>query len=294
MDTGNGDALRALARQAEDLGYDELYSSDHFGLPDPFVPLVVAAECTDRLRIGPLVLNNEFHHPALLARTAATVDRLTGGRLVLGLGTGYARAEHDAIGVPLRPPGQRVERLEQSIVVLRTLLDGDPATYDGQYHHLVDADLGVRQMQARIPLLVGGHGRRVVGLAGRHADIYQFMGMTHSRDGKLGPTGFRFADLRQRAEWLEEAAGDRIEAIERSALVQRTAIGTDVGSQLNEASDRTSLTVEELEDCPFVLIGSAEKIVDKLERLRQSLGISHYVVRDVENFAPVVAALRGR
>ena len=72
---------------------------------DPFLPLVVAAVATERLRVGPLVLNNEFHHPALLARTAATFDRLTGGRLVLGLGTGYAEDEHDWIGSPIRPPG---------------------------------------------------------------------------------------------------------------------------------------------------------------------------------------------
>ena len=94
----HGDVV-AAARQAEALGYDEMFTFDHIGSVDPFIPLMVAAGATTALRVGPLVLNNEFHHPALMARTAATVDRLTGGRLVLGLGTGYTQSEHDAIGM---------------------------------------------------------------------------------------------------------------------------------------------------------------------------------------------------
>jgi|SRR5579862_9505374 len=111
MDLTDRDAVVGSARQAEDLGYEELYSYDHLGAIDPFVPLIVAAEATSRLRVGPLVLNNELHHPALLARTVATLDRMTGGRVVLGIGTGYAQAEHEAMGIELRRPGPRVERL---------------------------------------------------------------------------------------------------------------------------------------------------------------------------------------
>jgi alkanesulfonate monooxygenase SsuD/methylene tetrahydromethanopterin reductase-like flavin-dependent oxidoreductase (luciferase family) len=117
------DGLVTSARQIESLGYDELFSYDHVGTVDPFVPLMVAAEATTRLRVGPLVINNELHHPALLARTAATVDRLTGGRLVLGLGTGFTQSEHDAIGLVLRDAGPRVTRFEQSVIALRSLLD---------------------------------------------------------------------------------------------------------------------------------------------------------------------------
>ena len=101
---GNRDALIELARQAEALGYDELFSFDHIGTVDPFIPLVVAAEATTRLRVGPLVLNNELHHPALLARTAATVDKLIGGRLVLGLGTGYTQSSTTRSACPCANP----------------------------------------------------------------------------------------------------------------------------------------------------------------------------------------------
>src|SRR3954463_12943945 len=124
-DFADREDLIAMAREAESLGYEELYSYDHVGAVDPFVPLIPAAQATTHLRVGPLVLNNEFHHPALLARTAATVDRMTAGRLVLGLGTGYAKQEHDAIGLELRTPGPRVTRFGESVEIIRALLDDD-------------------------------------------------------------------------------------------------------------------------------------------------------------------------
>lgn len=288
------DALIDLARQAEALGYDELFSFDHIGTVDPFIPLVVAAEATTRLRVGPLVLNNELHHPALLARTAATVDRLIGGRLVLGLGTGYTQAEHDAIGMPLRDPGARVTRFEESVIALRSLLDSGAAQLDGLHHHLAVADLGIRPKQGHVPLLIGGHGKRVVGVAARHADIFQFTGLTHGDGGQPAAGGFGIDAVRERSRWLAEAAGDRLGDIECSALVQNTQLGAPTDDDLDQMAERFHVTRQVIEETPFALIGSVEQIVDKLERLRSDVGISHVVVREAEDFAPVVAALAGR
>jgi probable F420-dependent oxidoreductase len=288
------DALVAMAKQAEALGYEELYSYDHVGAVDPFVPLVVAAEATTRLRVGPLVLNNEFHHPALLARTAATVDRLTGGRLVLGMGTGYTQSEHDAIGLLLREPAPRVDRFEESVIAIRGLLDTGEAHVDGAHHHLDIDDLGVDPAQDHVPILIGGHGRRVVGIAGRHADIFQFTGLTHGDGGQPSPGGFAIDQVRQRAAWLAEAAGDRVNRIERSTLVQLTHVGQGADEELAKTVERFDVSADLIEQTPFLLIGSLEQIVDKLERLRDDVGISHVVVRDAEGFAPVVAALAGR
>ncbi len=291
---GNRDALIELARQTEALGYDELFSFDHIGTVDPFIPLVVAAEATSRLRVGPLVLNNELHHPALLARTAATVDKLIGGRLVLGLGTGYAQSEHDAIGMPLREPGSRVTRFEESVIALRSLLDTGASHLDGAHHHLAVTDLGIRPAQDHVPLLIGGHGKRVVGIAARHADIFQFTGLTHGEGGELAAGGFGIAAVRKRSRWLAEAAGDRLGDIECSALVQSTQIGPITDDDLGAMAERFQVSRELIDETPFVLIGSVEQIVDKLERLRSDAGISHFVVREAEGFAPVVAALAGR
>jgi probable F420-dependent oxidoreductase len=288
------DALVASARLAESLGYHELFSYDHIGAVDPFIPLMVAAEATTRLRVGPLVLNNEFHHPALLARTAATLDRLTAGRLVLGLGTGYTQSEHDAIGMILREPGARVARFEESVIALRSLLDTGAATFDGVHHQLALEDLGIRPIQERVPFLIGGHGKRVVGIAARHADIFQFTGLTHGPGGQPGPGGFASDAVRQREQWLTEAAGDRLGAIERSSLVQFVYVGADADERIESTAERFEVSRELIEETPFVLIGSVAQVVDKLERLRTDIGISHYVVRDAEGFAPVVDALAGR
>jgi probable F420-dependent oxidoreductase len=291
------DAIVARAQQLEALGYDELWSYDHIGAVDPFVPLMVAAGATSRLRVGPLVLNNEFHQPALLARTAATVDRLTGGRLVLGLGTGYAQAEHDAIGLVLRPPAERVDRFGESIAVLRALLDDGSCTFDGAHHHIAVENLGVRPLQSRVPFLVGGHGRRVIDIAGRHADIFQFTGLRNLGTGSTdGPdvSGFALDEIVRRAQWLTDAAGERNADIERSTLVQVVHVGDGADEALEATADEVRLPVEVVRDTPFVLIGSVEQVIDKVERLREQVGISHYVVRDPEAMAPVVAALAGR
>ena len=205
---GDLETLVTAARDAARLGYAEVFSSDHIGRPDPFVPLVVAAGAVPGLRVGPLVLNNELHQPALLARTAATVDALTGGRLVLGLGTGYDQSEPT-------PPGSRCARpapacggsASRSPCCGRCSTTGRrrstasstkwPSTTSGA------AGAGARPVPDRRPRPAGGR------LAGRLADIFQFTGLTHGDDGAPGPGGFRLADVLRRGEWLEEAAGDR-------------------------------------------------------------------------------------
>ncbi len=295
-------ALADHARHVESLGYDELYSFDHIGWAegssdgakiDPFAPLVVAALATERLRVGPLVLNNEFHQPVLLARTAATVDRMTRGRLVLGMGTGYSADEHDAMGSPIRPPGPRVTRFGESLAILRSLLDTGAVAVDGEHEHANLADLGVRPTQDHVPFLIGGHGRRVVALAGRYADIFQFTGLTHGERGAPSGGGFALDQVLERSRWLEEAAGDRHDRIERSALVQFTHVGDDAPAAA-DLSDRFHLPAEVIDGTPFALFGSLDQVVDTIERRREQLGITHYVVRDPDGFAPVVEALTDR
>lgn len=294
LELSDRDGIVALARRAEELGYEELYSYDHVGSVDPFTPLVVAAEATTTLRVGPLVLNNEFHHPALLARTVATVDRLTGGRLVLGMGTGYLQSEHDAIGLELRRPRPRIERLAESLTALRSLLDDGAVTMRGAHHDLAVEDLGVRPIQAHVPILVGGHGPRVIAVAGRLADIFQFTGLTHGAGGVPQPGGFDVESVALRAHWLTDAAGERDGDIERSALVQATHVGDGADRALDRASERVGIDRDVVAASPFLLFGSVEQVIDELESRRERLGISHVVVRDAEGFQPVVAALAGR
>lgn len=286
------DGIRASATAAESLGYDEYWSSDHVGAADPYLPLQFAADATTTLRVGPLTLNNEFHHPVMIARSIATLDRLTGGRAVLGLGTGYAQDEHDATAIPLRPAGDRVTRFGETLEVVRALLDDGSCSFEGAHHHIEIDDLGIRPVQAHVPILVGGNGRRVVGLAGRHADIFQYTGLTFPAEGRPDTSSMRLSELVKRHEWLAESAGDRLDSIERSALVQRTYVGADPGGSIAEVAERTGLAADDVAESPFFLLGSVEQLVDKIGRLRDLLGITHYVIRDTGAIAPVVEALR--
>jgi hypothetical protein len=132
----------------------------------------------------------------------------------------------------------------------------------------------------------------VVSLAGRYADIFQFTGLSHGEGGRPTLGGFAVADLMTRARWLSEAAGERDSDIERSALVQMIGIGPDAPSAEDIAA-RFSVDVDAVRDTPFALFGSVQQIVDLLERIRERIGVSHYVIRDAEVFAPVCQALTG-
>lgn len=177
------------------------------------------------------------------------------------------------------------------MAALRLLLDAGVADMDGRHIRVAVTDLGVRAEQPRLPILIGGHGRRVVSVAAEHADVFQFTGLVHEADGTPTAAGFPISQVAERAEWLESAAGERSNEIERSALVQVTMVRDD--TDLDAVAAEVDLPAALVQETPFVLAGSVGQIVEKLQRLRETVGISHYVVRDAEGFAPVVAALAG-
>ena len=183
-------------------------------------------------------------------------------------------------------------RFGESLAILRSLLDTGAIDHDGEHESVHVHDIGIRPVQQHIPFLIGGHGRRVVGLAGRYADIFQFTGLIHGVDGTPSGGGFALDQVLERAQWLSASAGDRDGEIERSALVQFTSVGPEAPTA-SDLAERFKHPAEVVEHTPFALFGSLDQVVDKLERLRQQLGITHFVIRDPEGFAPVVEALAG-
>jgi probable F420-dependent oxidoreductase len=181
------DVLEAV-RHAEATGWDGVYVADHFlgaggtGGSKPFVPgylestaaLAALAVLTERVRIGALVFGMTYRHPAVLANWVATVDRLAGGRLVLGVGSGWQQNEHDLYGIRLGPPGERIDRFVEGLQVLRGLLDDDRTSFEGTYYSLRDALVDPRPVQPHVPVLVGGSGDRMLGVVARHADEWNF------------------------------------------------------------------------------------------------------------------------
>lgn len=285
------------ARKAEALGYDVLLTADHIG-PNhgsPLLPLAAVAQVTSTIRLGTLVLNNDFHHPLLLAREAVTLDQLSGGRLELGLGAGYGKREYDAAGMSFDGGAQRVARLEESFAILDALLSGQAVDHCGVHHQVRTEALGGEPIQRpRLPLLVAGHRPRVLSLAARHADIVGLSGLV-AQDGWIGIGGLDPAHVAERVDFLRTEAGQRFEQIELNALVQRVVITDDPEREARTFAERLGgVPYEDLLDSPFVLLGSVESIAERLHGYRAELGISYFAVFEpsMDDFAAVIEHLR--
>lgn len=171
---------KRIVQATEDLGFESLWRSDHFFSFGPdrgkdcvetFTSLTYAATASSRIRLGTLVAAMTFRPPAMVARQAAAIDALSGGRLVLGLGAGWNQAEHDAFGIELPPPRPRLDMLEEGVSVIRRLLQEDDVTFDGKYFRVQHAYANPKPAQQPLPVLIGGSGeRRLLRIVARHAD----------------------------------------------------------------------------------------------------------------------------
>jgi probable F420-dependent oxidoreductase len=162
--------LLANARAAEAAGFDVVHTFDHVGeLWPPLMPLAAIASVTERIRLCPLVVNNDFHHPVHLAREVAALDHFSGGRMELGLGAGHSFTEYEAIGAPFDPATVRKARMCEAVEILRGLFDGDAVSFAGDHYQLRDVRIS-RPRQTRLPILVGVNGPRALAHAARYAD----------------------------------------------------------------------------------------------------------------------------
>jgi probable F420-dependent oxidoreductase len=283
---------RDRVRRIDGQGHDVLLTADHLGLWPPLPPLVAAAEVSERLRFGTQVLNNEFWNPVLVAREAAAVDVLTGGRLELGAGAGHARVEFAATGIPYDPPADRVARLAEAVPVVRRLLAGERVDHAGRYA-LDGAELGFAAAQSPVPIMVGGNGDRVLRLAAEEADIVGLTGFT-SGTGRTHTdlSHFTWAGLADRIDHVRRHAGDRFAGLELSVLVQLIQV-TDDRRAAAEAFAQGQVDPELLLDSPFVLVGTAAHLADQLDRLRE-VGVGYVTTFEAgaEALAAGVAARR--
>ncbi len=292
----------AKAQKIEAFGYATLTVPDHLtDLVAPMPALISAAEATKTLRIGTNVLNNDFRHPVLVAREAATVDLLTDGRLELGLGAGSIKSEYDEAGFSFDPGATRVGRLAESVTIIKRLLNGEQVTFAGRHYRVTGHTIAPRPAQKpHPPILIGGNGRLLLALAAREADIVGFSGLTFRQGGAVPPdlSGWLVSGLDERVQLVREAAGDaRYARLELNALVQLVVVTNDRRQAAEELARRWSqLTPDEILQSPYVLIGTIDQMVEDLQTYRDRWGISYYVVHEsyVDAFAPVVARLAGR
>jgi F420-dependent oxidoreductase-like protein len=180
--------LLATARHAEATGWDGVWVADHFMGNAPVFPaelptfeagsLVAAlAAATARVRVGTLVYGNTYRHPAVLANMAATVDHVSGGRFVLGVGAGWQVNEHEQYGIELPPVRRRIDRFEEAVQVLRGLLREPTTTFTGEHYRLTDALCEPKPVQDALPILVGCRGDRMLGITARFADEWNTWGL---------------------------------------------------------------------------------------------------------------------
>ncbi|MBV9898235.1 MAG: TIGR03621 family F420-dependent LLM class oxidoreductase [Chloroflexi bacterium] len=285
------------ARRLESAGYDTLVIGDHFSKTlAPIPALMAAASATNTLRLACTVFDNDFRHPAALAREVATVDVLSGGRFVCGIGAGWLKTEYDSVGIPFDSPTVRVSRFEEAVLVMKGLWSDQPLTFAGKHYEVTKLDGQPKPKQRpHPPIFIGGGGKRLLSFAAREADIVG-IGPRANPGGGLNRSEETHACLAEKVQWVREAAANRFDQLELAALIWEVAITDDVRGAAEAIAARRSRPIEQVLESPFFLMGTIDAIVDKLLALREQHGISHISVfpSDTERFAPVVERLAGR
>ena len=283
-------------RQFEDLGYSTLLMPDHFSeqlAPGP--ALAVAAEVTSQLRIASHVYANDFRHPALLAKEAATLDLLSDGRFEFGIGAGWLKSEYEQVNIPFDAPGVRVDRLFEAVDVIRGVWAEGAFSYDGEHYTIRDYEGRPKPVQQpHPPLFLGGGGRRLLSYAAREANIVG-IAPTALPGGGLDARDVTAAAVERKLAWIREAAGERMDDLELSTLVYDISVTDQRRGRIEEMLGEWELTEAEIANSPYVFVGSVDQICDTLRERRERFGISYITLFEpnVEAFAPVVARLVG-
>lgn len=296
----DGPAWAEQARRIEALGYSTLWVPDHFDDQwGPLVALTAAALATSTLLVGPLVLDNDYRHPAVVAKEMATLDVVSGGRLEFGIGAGWMRKDYSQYGLRFDPAGVRIERLAEAVAVIKALWSEGcrEADFEGTHYTLRGARGRPRPVQRPRPrLLMAGGGRRMLSLAAREADIVGFNASLAA--GEVGPAVARQAlapRFRERVAWVREAAGERFEELELQCHTFVCLVGADPVQVAEMMAGSFGVTAEEALEVPIALVGSVEQLCDTLQQRREEYGFSYWAIPAgaFEAFAPVVARLTG-
>ncbi len=299
-------------RRTEDLGYDALFSSDHYFGPGeiatatghrpvdmaPLTSIAMAAARTTALRVGCRVFCCDFHHPVVLAKEMATLDVLSEGRLIVGLGAGWVRDEYDGLGVPMERPSVRIAKLGEYVDVMRAHWSGDELDVHGSFVDVSGfAGLPKPVQPSGPPIMIGGGAPKILGLAGRVADIVSLN--FNNASGRLGSSSVMSsgaAETEEKISWIRDGAGDRFDQIEIEIGAYFVGVGDGAAAQLDAMAARFGVGADEFASHPHAFFGSVEQICELLIERRERFGVSYVTVaqRHLDEFAPVIAAMAGR
>jgi len=295
----DGPAWAGYARRVEGAGVGSLLVRDHFSAAAfgqqlaPFSALAAAAAVTTDLHVGTLVLANDFRHPAIVAHEAASLHHLSGGRFELGIGAGWYQPEYRAAGIRFDAAGQRIDRLEESLSIIKGLLAGHPVHHSGPGYQIDGLDLDVMPERHGSPrLMIGAGGPRMLRVAAGNADIVGLLpAPIKGSDDRDDPADRLPAALDRKLAVLRSAAGDRFGALELSALASFT-ITMERRTATEDLIARrgwSGIDVEAVWEMPTVFIGSVAQIRDDLQARRDRFGLSYLITPDRE--LPVLAAV---
>jgi probable F420-dependent oxidoreductase len=295
--------IASVARRGEELGFSTFVVADHFS--QPFAPLMVlqlAAQATRTLRLGQLVLDHDFRHPAMVAKELATLDVVSGGRVEIGVGAGWMRDEYDQAGIAFDPPSVRIARLEEYVTVLQGLFADGPFSFSGEHYTVSALDGSPKPVQRpRPPIMIGGGGPKLLAVAGRRADI------VHVTPGTVGGPGsgprFGAEAFAEKIDWVRDSAGSRFPNIELAVQLMDVNITDDRGAaldafraRLGASAGAADVTDDEILASPVVLIGALDDVCAKLVETRATLGVTYYISAVGGNpkaLAPVIERVTG-
>jgi probable F420-dependent oxidoreductase len=293
--------FRDLARQVEDLGFSTFYMPDHF-VDHPLAPIpgiMAAATATTTLRVGTLVLGNDYKHPVVLANEAATIDLLSDGRLELGVGAGWMTVDYERAGMPLDSAGVRIARLDESLTVIKGLMADGPFTFHGDHYRIDSLDGEPKPVQRpHPPIVVGGGGPKVLALAAKHAQIVGINANLKAGDPNHSDSirSLTAAATDEKLDLLRAAAGDGFDQLEIQTLTGFVHVTDDRESIAAGIASHFGVPAEVALETPAVLVGTADRMIEDLEARRERWQMSYVVVPEefVAVMAPVVARLAGR
>jgi probable F420-dependent oxidoreductase len=294
---GDVGTWRDRVRRIEDIGFDTVAVSDHLSggwSMDPTVVMAVAAEATTRLRVASLVLASSLRHPVLIHRAIANLDVLSDGRVELGIGAGWLRADFEALGLTMPPPAARLESLEEAVEIIQALFRGETVDRTGK-HYTVQGAEGVPAPVQRPhpPLIIGGGGRRVLSLAGRVGSVAG-IALQQSAAGELATHRDERAPARldQKVAWVRgsarSAGRDPDDVVLQLSMVR---VRVRVGARVHEWHSS-----QDTGDPPryATLEGDVDECVQQLVDLRAEHGVSYvHLGNNLDAATPIVRALGG-
>lgn len=292
----SGKEWRDLAKQAEDLGYASFQIDDHFGNQLAPVPAIMAAAAaTEKIYVGPHVAGIDFRNPVLFAKEAATIDLLSDGRMMLGLGAGWSKDDYAIAGIEQASAAVRIERLGEAVQVMRGLWGAEPFSFSGTHYSVAEVNAMPKPI-SNIPILIGGGGKKLLTLAAQSADIVGINPTIVARSINPRSMATAAADVvDEKIAWVKEAAGDRFGQIELQLQLFKTQVTDDPQPVIEALAKAFGLPPEVVATAPFFQIGSVAQIKENLIAMRERWGISYIVCQNdgTQALAPIVAELAG-